>query len=100
MSALAAAAKPLAGAAGLALCSEGCCDVSPALRCNDSMRRWKLDICAREKRWAVSACAASNAVTTASWVGSGRPVTVTVTVPSADVPAAPVPTNVKLSGPK
>ena len=55
--------------------------VSPAPPCNDSMRRWKLDIWAREKRCAVSVCAAINAVTATSWVGSGRPVTVTVTTP-------------------
>ncbi len=62
--------------------------VSPAPRCSDSMRRWKLEICAREKRLTVCAWAPINPITLASLEGSGRPATVTVMAAAADEPTA------------
>jgi hypothetical protein len=56
-------------------------------RWSDSMRPWKFAICACEKRSALAACAESSPVTVGLRVGSGRPITVTVTVAGAEVPA-------------
>ena len=97
----AAAANPEACPTGERPCRDApAWSPSEPLPCKDSMRRWKLEIWARAKRCAVSACAARIAVTTASLVGSGRPVTVTVTVPCGDTPPVPEPTKLKLSAPK